>query len=289
MDERQRQRQQEQRRPSSPRQSREDKTRQEPIPGCGERDGELVSIVVPVYRAADYLVQTMEAVRAQTWRKWELILVDDCSPDESAAVIDEYRARHPELCIRLIRKETNGGAAEARNTGVDAARGRYLAYLDADDLWRPDKLERELAFLKEKGAGFVFTAYEFGDTDAKGTGKIVHVPPVLTYRQALSRTVIFTTTVLFDLSRIPRELVKMPKVKSEDTAAWWRILRNGYSAYGLDTVTAVYRRPKKSLSSNKWEAVRRIWGLYRRQERLSVLQSAYYFCQWAVRATLRRI
>ncbi len=106
-----------------------------------------------------------------------------------------------------------------------------------------DKLERELAFMKEKQAAFVFTAYEFGDENAVRTGKVVHVPPVLTYFKALSRTVIFTTTVLLDTDKTGRELIQMPNVKSEDTATWWKLLRNGFTAYGLDEVLAVYRFP----------------------------------------------
>ena len=100
---------------------------------------------------------------------------------------------------------------------------------------------------------------------------------------------IFTTTVLFDREKIPQELLQMPDVPSEDTAMWWQILRAGYTAYGLDEVLAVYRRPEKSLSSNKWKAIQRIWNLYRRQEKLSVAASAYYFIFWAFRATVRRI
>lgn len=250
---------------------------------------ERISIVVPVYHAAAYISQTLDMVRAQTYTDWELILVEDGPGDGSAEVIEDYLRMHDDPRIRLIRQKENGGAARARNTGVDAAEGRYLAYLDADDVWFPDKLSRELAFLKDRQAGFVFTAYEFGDADARGTGKIVHVPETLCYRQALSRTVIFTSTVLFDLERIPKELVKMPEVKSEDTAAWWRILKNGHTAHGMDHVTTIYRRPAKSLSSNKWEAVKRIWALYRKQEQLSILNSARYFTGWAVRATLRRI
>ena len=143
--------------------------------------------------------------------------------------------------------------------------------------------------MKEKQAGFVFTAYEFGDEKAAPTGKVVHVPEMLRYRQALSRTVIFTTTVLFDREKIPAQLLQMPDVASEDTATWWQILRAGHVAYGLDQVLAIYRRPAKSLSSNKWQAIRRIWNLYRRQEGLSVLRSACCFAFWAVRATARRL
>jgi teichuronic acid biosynthesis glycosyltransferase TuaG len=247
---------------------------------------ELVSIIVPVYNAASYIENTIEMVRRQTHSDWELILVDDASTDESVAVI---RRMLGEGDIRLIQKSHNEGAAAARNTGLDAARGRYIAFLDADDVWMPDKLLRELAFMKDRQADFVFSAYEFGDEEARGTGKIVHVPDKLTYYEALTRTVIFTTTVLIDRERIPDELIRMPEVESEDTATWWQILRAGHTACGLDEVLAIYRRPAKSLSSNKLAAIRRIWRLYRRQEGLSVMHSAWCFLFWAYRATARRI
>lgn len=283
----------------------------------------LVSIIVPVYRAAGYIAETIRMVKEQTYPEWELLLIEDGSPDESAEVIRdelrdwrrsvepgekstlEKRGRETGEAVRfrsveeyadeaghrilLVCKERNEGAARARNTGLDLARGRYIAYLDADDVWYPGKLEKEIRFMQDKQAGFVFTAYEFGDEQARPTGKVVHVPPELTYRQALSRTVIFTTTVLLDRKMIPLALMKMPVVESEDTAAWWQILRAGHRACGLDEVLAVYRRPAKSLSSNKLTAIRRIWNLYRRQEKLSVAASLRYFIPWAYRATMRRL
>ncbi len=249
--------------------------------------GEKISIVVPVYNAAAYLEETVAAVRGQTYQDWELLLVDDHSTDDSTAVIGRLAAQDGRI-VSLNQKEGEKGAAAARNLGTFHATGRYLAFLDADDIWRADKLWRELAFLREKEAAFVFTSYEFGDENATGTGKVVHVPPRLTYHKALSRTVIFTSTVLFDLGKLPKELLYMPAVKSEDTAAWWRILRAGHVALGLDENLVIYRRPKKSLSSNKIEAVERIWNLYRR-EGLSVPKSVWHLCFWAVRATLRRL
>lgn len=284
---------------------------------------ELVSIIVPVYRAEKYIAETITMVQAQTWKNWELLLIEDCSPDNSAGVIRGFLKtcaayvsetaseegggspggaagsnviRSLEECtapggqrIALACKAKNEGAARARNTGIDLAQGRYIAFLDADDIWYPEKLEKELHFMQDRQAGFVFTSYEFGDEQARPTGKVVCVPEELTYRKALSRTVIFTTTVLFDRRKIPEELMRMPVVESEDTAAWWRILREGYTAYGLNEVLAVYRRPVKSLSSNKLTAIRRIWNLYRRQEKLSVAASIYYFVMWAYRATVRRL
>ena len=143
--------------------------------------------------------------------------------------------------------------------------------------------------MEKTGAAFCFTSYEFGDEEARGTGKIVKVPDSLTYREALSRTVIFTSTVMFDTDKIDRKLLYMPYIASEDTAAWWKILRTGVTARGLNEVLTVYRRPGKSLSSNKFVAVKRIWNLYRKNEGLGVASSLWYMAGWAVRATLRRI
>lgn len=274
-----------------------------------KRNG-LVSIIVPMYRASAYIADTIGMVFSQTYGRWELLLVDDCSGDDSVETAEktlsayghypaeaasanigrmvEYRCGEGKTVL-LICKNKNEGAAAARNTGMDLARGQYIAFLDADDIWVSDKLEKQLAFMREKRAGFAFSAYEFGDESARPTGRVVHVPEILTYKKALSRTVIFTTTVVFDRELVPDALMRMPQVESEDTATWWQILRAGYTAYGLDEVLAVYRRPPGSLSSNKCKAVKRIWHLYRRQEKLPVWSSAFYFVFWAYRATMRRI
>lgn len=249
----------------------------------------MVSIIVPVYNAANYIEKTIEMVRAQTFSDWELLLVDDASLDNSVEKIENFLQKYPDSRIILLKNKKNEGAAFSRNQGTKAAKGRYIAFLDADDIWLSDKLEKQLSFMKDKEAGFVFTAYEFGDEKAVGTGKIVHVPPSLSYEEALSRTVIFTTTVLIDTKKIEKELLLMPQVPSEDSATWWQILRKGYIAQGMDEVTAIYRRPSKSLSSNKLKAMKRIWYLYRKVEKLPFMKSCLLFTGWALRATLRRI
>lgn len=269
----------------------------------------MISIIVPVYKAQDYIVGTIENVIEQTYSKWELILIDDSSPDESANLIIKTLDQNDEFIriddsspvdyewertggqsrIRLHRKDQNEGAAKARNTGLDIASGRYIAFLDADDVWLPERLKASMEHMMCNQAGFVFSAYEFGDENAKGTGRIVHVPKTLKYKQALSRTVIFTTTTLFDTLVVPKTLIYMPNVSSEDTATWWQILREGYTAYGLDEVLAIYRRPSVSLSSNKFVAIKRIWKLYREVEKLSLITSIVSFVGWAYRATIRRI
>lgn len=250
---------------------------------------ELISIIVPVYNVEKYIEETMGCVAVQTYPEWELLLVEDGSRDNTVEIIQGCMDGYPEGKIRLIRQPSNMGAARARNRGLQEARGRYITFLDADDLWAPEKLEKELFFLREKGAAFVFTGYEFADSQGQGTGKVVHVPERLTYRQALSNTTIFTSTVMFDTEKIPRQELEMPVIKSEDTALWFRILRSGYTAYGLDENLVSYRRTGGSLSANKLEALRRIWNLYRRAEGLGLWESMGHFVLWAVRAVKRRV
>lgn len=255
----------------------------------------MVSIIIPVHNAEKFIKDTIDCVRAQSYENWELLLIEDGSTDRTMDVMTAYLEEIKDGRIRLKKREIRGpeeksfGAARARNLGLALAQGRYIAYLDADDRWREDKLERELSFLQEKNAGFVFTGYEFGDENAKGTGKIVHVPKTLSYDQALANTTIFTSTVMIDTEKIEKSLLKMPCIKSEDTASWWKILKTGVTAFGLDENLVVYRRAGKSLSSNKVEAVRRIWNLYRRAAGLSVFESVCHFVPWAYRAVRRRV
>lgn len=250
---------------------------------------ELVSIIVPVYNAEKVIQETMDSVLAQTYPHWELLLVEDCSKDNSAGVIMDYIAEKGDNRIRLIRQPSNQGAARARNRGLSEGRGRYISYLDADDLWVPEKLEKQLKLMEQKDAAFSFTGYEFADENGIGLGKIVRVPETLSYKQALSNTTIFTTTVMFDTQKISKDLLEMPEIKSEDTALWWKVLRTGYVAYGLDENLARYRRAGRTLSSNKLEAIRRVWNLYRKAEGLSLIRSMWHFCFWAARAVWRRI
>ena len=253
---------------------------------AGSGNNPLVSIIVPVYNAAPFIRGTIEQVRRQTEPDWELILVDDASTDESLSIM--RREACGDNRIKLL-SCSGGSAACARNCGIDAASGRYIAFLDADDIWFPDKLEKELAFAEKTGSPFVFTAYEFGDQNGSPTGRIVHVPKELDYRHALSRTVIFTSTVMLDRDKLDRRLIRMPEIESEDTACWWTILKSGITANGLDEVLTIYRRPSGSLSSNKLKSVRRIWGLYRKIADLNTASALYHMAGWAVRATLRRL
>lgn len=245
----------------------------------------MISVVIPVYNTAAVIEETIASVLSQTYKDIELILVDDGSKDDSVAIMRKYESDR----VKVVENQGEKCAAAARNLGVSLANGDYITFLDADDLWLPEKLEKQLKFMQEKNAAFSFTSYEFADEQGKGLGKYVVVPDTITYEQALKNTTIFTSTVMFDMSMLTKEDIKMPHVASEDSATWWRLLRNGVKAYGLKDSLTLYRRSAGTLSSNKMVAIKRIWNLYRNVENLSLVKSAWCFCFWALRATLRRL
>ncbi|MBQ7582835.1 MAG: glycosyltransferase family 2 protein, partial [Lachnospiraceae bacterium] len=166
----------------------------------------LVSIVIPVYNASKFISDTMLSVKSQTYKDWELILVDDGSTDDSLQIMremaDELNAGRERVFI--LELGGNQKAARARNAGVAKANGRYLAFLDADDLWDPEKLSKQVSLMRDLDCAFSFTGYEFADEDGIGVQKIVHVPQKINYKKAVKNTTIFTSTVMFDLTKLSK-------------------------------------------------------------------------------------
>lgn len=247
---------------------------------------DLVSVIVPVYNAENCIADTILSVINQTYDNYELLLCDDDSTDNSIKVMSEYESDRIHI---LPRGDYPKGAASARNRGIDNAKGRYIAFLDADDKWLPNKLELQLEYMQKNDSAFSFTGYEFADEKCVPTGTIVKVPDTITYKEALGNTTIFTSTVIFDMEKLTKDDIKMPMVKSEDTATWWRVLKMIPCAHGLNTSLTLYRRQAGTLSADKIEAIRRIWNLYRKVEGLNLLESIYYFIKWAFRAVYRRV
>lgn len=247
---------------------------------------DLVSIVVPVYNAERFLDETINTVLNQTYTNWELILVNDCSTDNSVNVIKKYKDKR----IKLINNKTNSKAAISRNNGITKAKGRYICFLDADDLWDNKKLEKQVNFIKEKDCAFSFTGYEFADENGKPNGKKVFIPEKIDYSQALKNTTIWTSTVMFDMNKLSKEDIYMPNVpRGQDTATWWKVLKKIDYAYGLNEILSFYRRTNESLSSNKLVALKRTWNLYRNVEHLNILKSSYNFIWYCFNAIKRRI
>lgn len=246
----------------------------------------LVSIVVPVYNAEKFLAETIETVLNQTYENWELLLVNDCSKDNSEEIAKKYLNKK----IKWIDMEKNSGAALTRNKGIEVASGRYLCFLDADDLWEKDKLQKQVKFMQDNNCEFSFTGYEFADENGKPNGKKVSVPATINYKQALKNTTIWTSTVMFDMNKLAKEDIYMPNVRrGQDTATWWKVLKKIKCAYGLNEVLSFYRRTNESLSANKLTALKRTWNLYRNVEKLNIFSSAYNFCWYCFNAVKRRV
>lgn len=248
---------------------------------------ELVSIIIPVYNAERFICDTIDSIKSQTYATWELFLVDDCSEDRSKAIIQEYMKNDER--IKYIKLEKNSGAALARNKGIELAKGKYICFLDADDKWEKIKLEKQIKFMKKNKCAFSFTSYQFADENCAPNGAKVIVPSTLNYKKALRNTTIWTSTVMFDMEKLTKAQVYMPNVKSEDTACWWKILKTGVIAYGMKDILSYYRRTPGTLSSNKFEAIKRIWNLYRNVEKLNIFSSIYNFTFYAFNAVKRRV
>ena len=258
-------------------------------------DQPLVSIITPVYNGEVFIADTINRICEQTYKKWEWIIIDDASTDKTVKIVKKTREQLTENKklvgdIQVIELKENGGQAKARNIGVDMAKGDYLCFLDADDAWDCDKIFRQVDFMKKNNCAFSYHSYEFANEKCEPIGKKVIAEKVLNYRQALKDNMISTITVMFDLSKIRRDLIRMPDLKYvEDTATWWRILRNGYTAYGIPDLFAYYRRMPNTSSSNKLRTQKPLWNLYRNVEKLNFFDSAYCLFWKNVHAVLRRI
>lgn len=245
----------------------------------------LVSIIMPCYNAERFISDSIESVIRQTFQDWELIITDDCSRDSTYKIIESFAKKDPR--IHLFRLESNSGAAVARNHSIRHAKGRFIAFLDSDDMWLPDKLDKQLEFMRCQNIGFSFTAYYVLDSQLQND-RVIHVPSEITYREYLFNTIIGCLTVMVD-----REIVgdfKMPLLrKNQDMATWLSIFKRGYKGYGLDIPLAQYRIVEGSISHDKIKAAKSVWRVYRDVEQLSHIQSLYYLCGYAWNAVRKRL
>jgi teichuronic acid biosynthesis glycosyltransferase TuaG len=244
----------------------------------------LVSIITPSWNVERLIGETILSVQAQTLGDWELLIADDCSTDNTPAVIESYAAK--DARVKLIRQPRNGGPALARQAAIEQAQGRFIAFLDSDDLWLPAKLERQVAFARQHRAALSFTAFRRINEDGSTTGRLIAVPDSLTYDQLLKNTSIATLTALVD-----RDIAGNIAMKNEgydDFCLWLSILKPGHVAWGLNEDLARYRVRGVSVSSRRMRAAGWVWHIYRNVERLSLLKSVWCFAHWAARAWLKR-
>jgi teichuronic acid biosynthesis glycosyltransferase TuaG len=237
----------------------------------------LVSVITPAYRAAAIIGPTIESALGQTMADLEMLVVDDCSPDDTAAVIGQYATQ--DARVRCLRHERNRGPGAARTTALTAARGRYMAFLDADDLWLPDKLERQLRFMRDENAAMSFTQYRRIDAGGHIVSGVIDVPPSLDYGGLLRNTAIATSTMIVD--REQTGPFTMREVYYDDYVCWLDLLKRGFVARGLREDLMRYRVLARSVSRNKLNSAAQVWRVYRDIERLAWLPAAWVFTQYA--------
>ena len=237
---------------------------------------ELVSVIIPSYKLEKFISKTIESVINQTYSNWEMIIVDDCSPDKSNEIIEKYMQKDNR--IKLIKLNKNNGSAVARNTAIKEARGRYIAFLDADDLWLPKKLEKQIEFMKKNDLSFTYSSYYLIDEEENPLG-VYNTIPEITYESMLKTCSVGCLTAIYDSQKLGK--MYMPNIlKRQDYGLWLKILKRIGKTKGMLEPLAVYRIRKNSVSSNKLKAAFYQWRVYRDIEKLNFFKSAYYFIHY---------
>ena len=244
----------------------------------------LVSIITPTYNSEKYIRETIASVQSQTYSNWELILVDDCSTDQTISVIKEIQKTDDR--IHLIKSTVNSGPAVSRNKGIAKATGTYMTFLDADDIWFSDFIETSIKTIKKTGVHFVFSSYRRSNEALEFVYSDFIVPQKVTYTDILKTNSISCLTAFLDIETLGKKF--MPEVyKRQDMGLWLRYLKEIPFAYGIQEPKAIYRIRENSLSRKKTALIKYQWQFYRKVEKLSVLDSSYYMIQWAVRGFLK--
>lgn len=245
----------------------------------------MISIITPAYNAEHYICETIKSVQAQTYQDWELIVVDDCSTDNTSVLVSEYAKS--DTRIKLLKAPQNGGVAKARNLGLENANGEYIAFVDSDDLWKPNKLEKQLAFMKEKGCVLSYTDFQKFNSADGSLAKVMRCPKRMRAIDILKNTAIGCLTVMVDKKQAGE--FRMPPLNhTEDNCTWYHILKNtNQTAYNVGEVLSLYRDGNASMTKNKGKSAKQQWYTYRCYFKFSRIKSAYYFTCYAINAVLR--
>lgn len=246
---------------------------------------DLVSVITPVYNSENTILACLECVQNQFYIDFEHILVDDFSTDESAKIIKNFASKDKR--IRYIRLPENSGPGIARNKGIEMAKGRYIAFLDSDDLWLPQKLEYQIEFMRKRKVPFTFTSYKVIDDDNKETGEIRKAKSKITFKNALFYNPIGCLTAMYDTEYFGKQY--MPRIRKRQDYALWLNLLKVSDGYGIEKPLALYRDTKNSLSSNKLDLLLYQWKLYREELGLNIPISFFYTCTSVINRIFRLI
>ena len=237
----------------------------------------LISIIIPNFNCEKFISQTIESVLGQTYDNWKMIIVDDCSTDNSVSIIEKYA--NTDKRIHLIKLGKNSGVPNARNIGLQNAKGEYIAFLDSDDYWDKNKIQEQISFMQNRDIILSYTSYIKIDEKDKKIGE-VKVPESVDYEMMLKSNYIACSSAMVKKDTL-NGLLFPPLRLQQDHAFWLSILKDGIKAYGIREPLLHYRVRKRSLSSNKFIAVQYKWKLYREIEKLPLYKSIWYFLNYA--------
>jgi len=243
------------------------------------------SIITPIYNAELFLEETLQSILDQTYTNWESILINDNSTDGSLEIAQRFTQLDSRF--KIINKSASGGAAKARNSGIEAAKGRFIAFLDSDDIWLPEKLNEQVSFMKSNKIDFSYSSYHFISEAGEVTNK-VEVPEQVTYNQLLKGNVVACLTAVYDTQDLGKVL--MPDIlKRQDFGLWLKITRLGVTGYGIQKSLAKYRLRTGSISHAKFNTMLYTWDLYRKVEGLSFILSLKYISSHLLTASIKRL
>lgn len=245
---------------------------------------DLVSIITPMYNSEKYIAETIESVLKQTYELWELIIVDDCSSDLSCEIVDKYA--NIDRRIKLIKKSTNEGPAKARNKGINLSVGRYIAYLDSDDIWNERKLEVQISYMKKNNVAISCSSYYIFNNNVNSIKAEFKVPRIINYRTLLKRNYFSCDTVVID-RRYVEDIEMESFYKHEDYVTWLKIIKQVENAHGINEPLAYYRLSENSRSSSK---IKNIWPqfeIYYKIEKIGLLKSIYYVANVCIKSLIK--
>lgn len=244
----------------------------------------LVSIITPAYNCSMVVGETIKSVLDQTYEDWEMIIVDDASTDDTLEIVNSYASKDKR--IKVFAMKQNRGSASAKNFAIDKAKGRYIAFLDADDLWMRDKLKKQIFFMEKNNFPFTFTAYEFMKEKSKYRYSF-NVPKSINYKKYLGNTIIGNSTVIID--RFVIGDVHIEEGFLEDVLTWMFILKQGYVAHGLNENLMAYRVYSNSKSGKKIKNAHRYFKCLIETQNINVFCALFYQISYLLHALKKRI
>lgn len=244
----------------------------------------LVSIITPTYNSAKYIAETIQSVQNQTYQNWEWIIIDDGSSDDTEIVVNSLKEKDKR--IQFFKLEQNSGPAIARNTGIEKAKGNFMTFLDADDIWFPNFIENSINTIKESGVSFVFSSYRRSNESLEFVYSDFIVPQKVTYTDILKSNSISCLTAFLDIYKLGKKFMPIIR-KRQDMGLWLKYLKEIPYAYGIEEPQAIYRIRENSLSRKKSDLIKYQWQFYREVEKLTIFQSIYYMLHWMYRGFMK--